>query len=89
MWRSPFLRTKQPLVEGAATRGADAVVLDFKAAIPQDRKYEARAALSGAVSDLEASGADTAVRKPAPFGRRKRHRHGTDAGVDLIVAPCH
>lgn len=90
MWRSllfvPILNNR--LVEGAATRGADAVVLDLEAAIPQDRKDEARAALSGAVSDLEASGADTAVRvNPLHSGGVNDIAMAIDAGVDLIVLP--
>ena len=76
------------LVEGAATRGADAVVLDLEAAIPQDRKDEARAALSGAVSGLEASGADIAVRvNPLHSGGVNDIAMAIDAGVDLIVLP--
>ena len=90
MWRSllfvPILNNR--LVEGAATRGADAVVLDLEAAIPQDRKDEARAALSGAVSGLEASGADIAVRvNPLHSGGVNDIAMAIDAGVDLIVLP--
>ena len=48
MWRSllfvPVLNDR--LVERAARRGADAIVLDLEAAVPQDRKEEARAALA-------------------------------------------
>ena len=40
MWRSllfvPVLNVR--LVEGAARRGADAVVVDLEAAVPQERK---------------------------------------------------
>ena len=74
----PILNNR--LVEGAATRGADAVVLDLEAAMPQDRKTK-HGLLCRGVSGLEASGADIAVqRKPAPFRRRKRHCHGNRRG---------
>ena len=45
MWRSllfvPVLNER--LIEGAARRDADAIVLDLEAAVPQTRKNEARA----------------------------------------------
>lgn len=90
MWRSllfvPILNNR--LVEGAERRGADAIVLDLEAAVPQDRKEEARAAIPRAVSGLKAAGVDIAVRV------NPLHAEGVDdiaaatvAGADLIVLP--
>ena len=64
MWRSllfvPVLNER--LIEGAARRDADAIVLDLEAAVPQNRKNEARAFLSKAVSHLKGASGDIAVR---------------------------
>ena len=64
MWRSllfvPVLNER--LVAGAVNRGADAVVLDLEAAVPQDRKQEARAKLPAVIAKLKAAGAEVAVR---------------------------
>ncbi len=90
MWRSllfvPVLNDR--LVEGATRRGADAVVLDLEAAVPQDRKEEARALVAQAVSGLQVAGIDIAVRV------NPLHLEGIDdiavaigAGADLIVLP--
>jgi citrate lyase subunit beta/citryl-CoA lyase len=54
MWRSLlFIPTlEERFVAKAATRGADAIILDLEASIPDTRKEEARAALPGAVEKL-------------------------------------
>ncbi|MGB0662130.1 MAG: aldolase/citrate lyase family protein, partial [Mangrovicoccus sp.] len=90
MWRSllfvPILKNR--LIEGAAMRGADAIVLDLEAAVPQDRKEEARAVLSGTVSDLKTAKADIAVRvNPLHLGGVDEIVVAIDAGADLIVLP--
>ena len=90
MWRSllfvPILKNR--LIEGAAVRGADAIVLDLEAAVPQDRKEEARAVLSGTVSDLKTAKADIAVRvNPLHLGGVDEIVVAIDAGADLIVLP--
>lgn len=90
MWRSllfvPVLNNR--LVEGAARRGADAVVLDLEAAVPQDRKEEARAALANVVPDLKVAGLDIAVRvNPPDEGGIGDIAAAIEVGVDLIVLP--
>ena len=90
MWRSllfvPILKNR--LIEGAAMRGADAIVLDLEAAVPQDRKGDARAVLSGTVSDLKTAKADIAVRvNPLHLGGVDDIVVAIDAGADLIVLP--
>ena len=90
MWRSllfvPALNSR--LVEGAARRGADAIVLDLEAAVPGDRKDEARATLDTVIPDLKAAGPDIAVRVNLPDeGGIDDIVKAVDAGVDLIVLP--
>ena len=90
MWRSllfvPALNTR--LVEGAARRGADAIVLDLEAAVPKERKDEARATLGKVVPELKAAGPDIAVRvNPPDEGGFDDLSAAIDVGVDLIVLP--
>ena len=90
MWRSLFFVPVlcDRLVAGAAKRGADAIVLDLEAAVPQDRKDEARAALAGILPDLQAAQADIAVRvNPPDDGGTEDIATATKAGADLIVLP--
>lgn len=78
-WRSylfvPVL--SQKFVAKAATRGADAILLDLEDAIPQDRKAEARAALPNVAKQLASENCDVAVRI---------NRSWTDALPDLLAA---
>ena len=64
MWRSllfvPILNER--LVGGASKRGADAIVLDLEAAVPRERKSEAREALPTSIADLQCASSDIAVR---------------------------
>lgn len=64
MWRSvlfiPVLQEK--FLAKAATRGADAIVLDLEASIAADRKTEARRALPAAVDLLTGQGQTVMVR---------------------------
>ena len=90
MWRSllfvPVLNKR--LIEGAARRDADAIVLDLEAAVPQTRKNEARAFLSEAVSHLAAAGGDIAVRvNPLHLGGIDDINVSMETGVELIVLP--
>ncbi len=90
MWRSllfvPILNDR--LVEGAARRKADAIVLDLEAAVPQDRKEDARAAVATAVSGLQAASVDIAVRvNPLQLGGIDDIAAALGAGADLIVLP--
>ena len=90
MWRSllfvPVLNDR--LVEGAARRGADAVVLDLEAAVSPDRKEEARAELPRATSALKAAGITIAVRVNAlNAGGAEDIAVAIEAATDLIVLP--
>ena len=90
MWRSllfvPILNER--MLEGAAARGADALVLDLEAGVQKDRKQEARAALTGAVSGLRTASADIAVRvNPLQSGGTDDLAAAIEAGADLIVVP--
>ena len=90
MWRSllfvPILNER--MLEGAAARGADALVLDLEAGVQQDRKQEAQAALTGAVSGLRTASVDSAVRiNPLQSGGADDIVAAIEAGADLIVVP--
>jgi len=90
MWRSllfvPALNNR--LIASAARRGADAIVLDLEAAVPPERKADARAQLPQVISLLKGQGATVAVRINLPD-------HGGDddldtacrAGASIIVLP--
>lgn len=90
MWRSalfiPVLEER--FLAKAATRGADAIILDLEASIAADRKDEARAALPSAVDRLAAQGLDVLVRintlwRPALADLEVAAR----SGVHTIVLP--
>ena len=90
MWRSllfvPVLNDR--LVEGAARHGADAVVLDLEAAVPQERKEEARSGLAGIVAGLKSDRLDIAVRvNPLAAEGVEDIAAALEAGADLIVLP--
>ena len=90
MWRSllfvPILHER--MLQGAAARGADALVLDLEAGVQKDRKQEARAALTGAVSGLRTASVDIAVRvNPLQSGGTDDIVAAIEAGADLIVVP--
>lgn len=90
MWRSllfvPILEDR--LVRGASRRGADALVLDLEAAVPPDRKDEARATLAPAISSLGRNGTPVAVRvNLANDGGETDIAAAVGAGASIIVLP--
>ncbi len=90
MWRSllfvPILEDR--LVQGATRRGADAVVLDLEAAVPPDRRDEARAKLASVISRLSGSDTPVAVRvNRAIAGGERDVAAAVGAGADIIVLP--
>ena len=90
MWRSllfvPVLEDR--LVRGAGRRGADVIVLDLEAAVPPDRKDEARATLAAVVSRLGGSDTPVAVRvNRANDGGKKDIAAAVGAGAGIIVLP--
>ncbi|MEX0339942.1 MAG: CoA ester lyase [Arenibacterium sp.] len=90
MWRSllfvPVLNDH--LVRGASQRGADAVVLDLEAAVPVQRKDEARDLLARIAGDLQAAGTQVAVRVNLfENGGEKDIVAACEAGASAIVLP--
>jgi citrate lyase subunit beta / citryl-CoA lyase len=69
VWRSLFVvpLTSDRFVEGAHTRGADAIVLDLEDGVAVARKEEARGKLSQAVAKVGRGGADILVRVNRPL----------------------
>ncbi|MEO1494700.1 MAG: CoA ester lyase [Pseudomonadota bacterium] len=93
MWRSalfiPVLEDR--FLAKAATRGADAIILDLEASIAADRKDEARAALPAAVDLLAGQGMDVLVRintlwRPAMADIEVTARTGVRA---IVLPDCH
>ena len=90
MWRSllfvPVLEDR--LVQGATRRGADAIVLDLEAAVPPDRKEEARAKLASVISRHGGSGTPVAVRvNRTTAGGERDIAAAVGAGANIIVLP--
>ncbi len=90
MWRSllfvPILEDR--LLRGATRRGADAIVLDLEAAVPPDRKDEARARLAPVISRLSGNDAPVAVRvNRRKDGGERDVAAAVGAGANIIVLP--
>jgi len=91
MWRSllfvPALNDR--MVARAPTCGADALVLDLEAAVPPDRKEEARTRLATLVPKLQAAGASVAVRiNLLNRGGIADIAAVLTSGAETIVLPC-
>ncbi|MCW8307519.1 CoA ester lyase [Acidiphilium sp. PA] len=69
IWRSLLFVpvTVERFVAGAATRGADAIILDLEDAIPAAEKPRARSLIATAASRVAAGGADVIVRVNRPW----------------------
>lgn len=69
MWRSMlFVPVTVPrFVEGAARRGADAIILDLEDSVPPPEKDRARSLITGAAKTVGAGGADVVVRVNRPL----------------------
>lgn len=90
MWRSllfvPILDDR--LVQSAARSDADIVTLDLEAAVPADRKDEARARLNACIKALHHAGAKVAVRiNQLTEGGDKDIDSARRARADVIVLP--
>lgn len=90
MWRSllfvPTLNAR--LVEGAPRRDADAIVLDLEAAVPNNRKTEARNALAHIVPELTSANVSVAVRvNLLDAGGQADIATALNTGIDAIVLP--
>lgn len=69
LWRSMLFvpATNLRFVNGAAERGADAIILDLEDSIAPTQKDNARAALPGAIPIVSRNGADVLVRLNRPW----------------------
>jgi citrate lyase subunit beta / citryl-CoA lyase len=69
VWRSMLFvpAVNQRFVDGAAARGADAIILDLEDSIPPSQKQAAREALAGAIPIVAKGGADVLVRLNRPW----------------------
>ena len=76
------------MVRGAGRRGADALVFDLEAAVPTDRKDEARARLASVISKLNGDDIPIAVRvNHGNDGGKKDIAAAVGAGASIIVLP--
>ncbi|MEM1049688.1 MAG: CoA ester lyase [Pseudomonadota bacterium] len=90
MWRSllfvPVLEDR--LVQGAPRRRADVITLDLEAAVPPDRKVDARTHLTSVIADLSAASIPIAVRvNPLNEDGEADIAAAVDAGADILVLP--
>ena len=69
VWRSMLFvpAVNQRFVDGAAARGADAIILDLEDSIAPSQKRAARDALAGAIPIVSKGGADVLVRLNRPW----------------------
>jgi len=69
VWRSMLFVpvTVQKFVDGAAKRGADAIILDLEDSVPIAEKPRARSLLQGAAESVARGGADVVVRINRPL----------------------
>jgi len=69
VWRSMLFvpAVNQRFVDGAAGRGADAIILDLEDSIAPSQKQAAREALAGAIPIVAKGGADVLVRLNRPW----------------------
>ena len=77
------------MIERAAERGADGLILDLEDGVHPAKKEEARAGLAAAYRILTDAGASVAVRLNAPDTGwwRDDFRAAQEAGVEIIVIP--
>lgn len=90
MWRSLLFvpALEERLIQGATRRGADAVVLDLEAAVPEARKVEARQTLATSIPHLTNAGASVAVRvNLLEHGGRADLESAVEHGASIIVLP--
>lgn len=90
MWRSLLFvpALEERLIQGAARRGADAVVLDLEAAVPEARKVEARQTLATSIPHLTNAGASVAVRvNLLEHEGRADLESAVEHGASIIVLP--
>src|SRR5579862_9124138 len=90
VWRSMLFVpvTARRFVEGAARRGADAIILDLEDAVAASEKDRARTLVPEAASIVSQGGADVVVRLNRPLRMTVRDLEAVvGSGVDAVALP--
>src|ERR1041385_6258581 len=90
VWRSMLFVpvTAERFVNGAARRGADAIILDLEAAVAASEKERARTLVPEAARIVSRGGADVVVRLNRPLRMTGRDvEAGIGPGVDAVALP--
>jgi len=90
VWRSMLFVpvTQRRFVEGAAKRGADAIILDLEDAVAASEKERARALVPEAAALVSRGGADVVVRLNRPLRMTVRDLEAVvGAGVQAVALP--
>ena len=90
VWRSMLFVpvTQRRFVEGAAKRGADAIILDLEDAVAISEKERARTLVQEAAAMVSRGGADVVVRINRPMRMTVRDLEAVDQpGVTAIALP--
>ena len=90
VWRSMLFVpvTQRRFVEGAARRGADAIILDLEDAVAASEKERARSLVPEAARKVSAGGADVVVRLNRPLRMTVRDLEAViGPGVQAVVLP--
>jgi len=90
VWRSMLFVpvTQRRFVEGAARRGADAIILDLEDSVAASEKERARTLVAEAAGIVSAGGADVVVRLNRPFRMTVRDLEAViGPGVHTVALP--
>ena len=90
VWRSMLFVpvTQQRFVDGAARRGADAIILDLEDAVAPSEKERARTLVAEAAAIVSKGGADVVVRLNRPLRRTVRDLEAViGPGVQAVALP--
>src|SRR5439155_12146998 len=90
VWRSLLFVpvTQQRFVDGAARRGADAIILDLEDAVAASEKERARTLVPEAARTVSRGGADVVVRLNRPMRMTVRDLEAViGPGVDAVALP--
>src|SRR5258708_26944950 len=90
VWRSMLFVpvTQRRFVEGAARRGADAIILDLEDSVAPSEKERARTLIPEAAGVVSAGGADVVVRLNRPLRMTVRDLEAViGPGVQAIALP--
>src|SRR2546430_15347355 len=90
VWRSMLFVpvTQRRFVEGAARRGADAIILDLEASVALSEKDRARTLVPAAAAIVSSGGADVVVRLNRPLRMTVRDLEAViGPGVQAVALP--